>query len=213
MKKIVIVGAGGHGQVVADILFSMFNDGLDCKPCGFLDDDVSLKGNKYLNLEVLGTTEEIEKNDHNAVIIGIGNNKIRAEKYRQFFKKGENVVNAIHPRATIAGDVILGNGIMCCAGVVVNNGSVIKDNVIINTGSTVDHHNQIGSHVHIAPGVHLGGEVKIEEGTLVGIGSTVIPGITIGEWSVIGAGSVVTKDIPSFATAVGIPARVIKRGE
>jgi acetyltransferase-like isoleucine patch superfamily enzyme len=96
---------------------------------------------------------------------------------------------------------------------VVNTGTVIEDNVILNTGCTVDHHNYIGSHAHLAPGAHLGGDVRIGEGALVGIGTTVIPGRRIGDWAVVGAGSVVTRDIPPYTTAVGIPARVIKRHE
>jgi acetyltransferase-like isoleucine patch superfamily enzyme len=87
----------------------------------------------------------------------------------------------------------------------------IGDNVILNTGCTVDHHNRIGNHARIAPGVHLSGDVTIGEGTLVGIGATMIPQRTVGAWSVIGAGSVVTRDIPAYATAVGMPARVIRR--
>jgi acetyltransferase-like isoleucine patch superfamily enzyme len=97
--------------------------------------------------------------------------------------------------------------------VVVNTGSVIGDNVILNTGCTVDHHNSIGSHSHIAPGTHSGGGVHISEGVLVGIGAAIIPGCSIGQWAIIGAGSTVTKDIPAFTTAVGTPARVIKRHE
>jgi UDP-perosamine 4-acetyltransferase len=56
--------------------------------------------------------------------------------------------------------------------------------------------------------------VVVGEGTFLGLGSGVIPGIRIGRWSVIGAGAVVTKDIPDNCTAVGVPAKVIKtRGE
>jgi sugar O-acyltransferase (sialic acid O-acetyltransferase NeuD family) len=96
------------------------------------------------------------------------------------------------------------------SGVIINTGSRIGQDVILNTACTIDHHNYIGDHTHIAPGVHLGGDVEIGEGTLIGIGATVMPQCRIGAWSVIGAGAVVTKDIPAYSTVVGIPARVIK---
>lgn len=53
--------------------------------------------------------------------------------------------------------------------------------------------------------------VKIGSGSWLGYGSVVLPGVTIGEHCVIGANSVVTKDVPSYSVAVGVPARVIKR--
>ena len=53
--------------------------------------------------------------------------------------------------------------------------------------------------------------VKIGDGSWLGYGSVVLPGVTIGEHCVIGANSVVTRDVPSFSVAVGVPARVIKR--
>jgi len=53
--------------------------------------------------------------------------------------------------------------------------------------------------------------VKIGSGSWLGYRSVVLPGVTIGEHCVIGANSVVTRDVPSYSVAVGVPARVIKR--
>ena len=212
MQRVLILGAGGHAQVVADILLRAYEAGVSCRPIGFLDDDSALVGTEVMGLPVLGTIAQLDDFDHDAVIVAIGDNRTRARIFESVRARGERIVNAIHPAAVLAPDVRLGQGMMICAGVVVNPGTVIGDNVILNTGCTVDHHNRIGNHAHIAPGVHLGGNVIIGEGTLVGIGATVIPQRTVGEWSVIAAGSVVTKDIPAHATAAGAPARVIQRG-
>ena len=209
--RAVLVGAGGHAQVVADILLRAHEAGGDCIPIGFLDDDPSLMGTVIIGLPVLGTIAQLDDVDHDAVIVAIGDNRTRARVFESVRARGEQIVRAIHPAAVVAPDVRLGEGVMICAGVVVNTGTRIGDNVILNTGCTVDHHNRIGDHVHIAPGVHLGGEVSIGEGTLVGIGASVIPQRTIGAWSMVCAGSVVTKDIPAYATAAGSPARVIRR--
>lgn len=52
--------------------------------------------------------------------------------------------------------------------------------------------------------------INIKDGVHVGIGSIIMPGVTIGEGAVIGAGSVVTRDVPPYCVAVGAPAKVIK---
>ena len=61
----------------------------------------------------------------------------------------------------------------------------------------------------ISPNVSLAGEVSVGEGTHIGIGANVIPGIKIGKWATIGAGAVILKDVVDGATVVGNPGRVI----
>lgn len=211
--RVLILGAGGHAQVVADILLRAHQARASAYPIGFLDDNPELIGKTIMGLRVLGTIAQLDEMDYDAIIVAIGDNRNRARLFKLVQARDKQIVNAIHPAAVLAPDVCLGHGVMICAGVVVNTGTVIGDDVILNTGCTIDHHNHIKDHVHIAPGVHLGGNVTIGEGSLVGIGSIVIPQRSIGAWSVIGAGSVVIRDIPPYVTAVGVPARVIKRNE
>ena len=52
--------------------------------------------------------------------------------------------------------------------------------------------------------------VLIKESAWIGAGATILPGVCVGRHAVVGAGSVVTKDVPDYAVAVGNPARVIK---
>lgn len=54
------------------------------------------------------------------------------------------------------------------------------------------------------------GKVIIKDGAHIGIGAIIMPGVTIGEGAVIGAGAVVTQDVPPYALALGVPARIIK---
>lgn len=208
---ILIAGAGGHGQVVADIFRARRTAGLAADQVGFLDDDDTCHGCWHIGSPVLGAVGRFTEFAHDAVIVGIGSNSTRARIFAKLCAAGARIATAEHPRSVVAADVTVGSGSVLCAGAVVNTGSTIGRNAIVNTGATVDHHSVIGDHVHIAPGVHMGGGVHVSEGALVGIGAIVLPGVRIGAWSIVGAGTVVTADVPAHATVVGVPARVIGR--
>lgn len=207
--RVLIIGAGGHGQVVADILLRMRERTGAVEPLGYLDDDPVLSGRQFLGLAVLGPAAALARVAHDAVIVAIGDNAVRRRLFEQLRSLGERLATARHPDAVVAPDVMIGPGTMVCAGVVVNPGSVIGSNVILNTSCSIDHHNRIGDHAHIAPGVRLGGEVVVAEGAMLGIGTTVIPRRRIGAWSVVGAGSLIHHDVPDGVLSMGNPARVV----
>jgi sugar O-acyltransferase (sialic acid O-acetyltransferase NeuD family) len=209
--KIIIIGAGGHGQVVADILLRMKEHNAAIDPIGYLDDDIGLRERCFLNVPVLGSVDQLSAVPHDSVIVALGDNQIREMLFSELLSRGEHMLIARHPMAVIAPDVHIGAGTMICAGVVVNPAANIGCNVILNTGSTIDHHNDIGDHVHIAPGAHLGGEVRIGAGSLVGIGSTVMPGRYVGAHCIVGAGALVQRDLPDGSTAIGVPARIVNK--
>lgn len=211
MTRILILGAGGHAQVAADALMAARREGSELEAIGFLDDDPALAGATIAGLPVLGSTTEFEHLDHDGVFVAIGDNPTRARLFRRLLAAGERVVSIVHPSAVLAPSVQMGSGVLVCAGAVVNPAAILGDNAIVNTGATVDHHCVVAPHCHVAPGVHMGGNVQVGEGSLLGIGSVVIPGRRIGRWSIVGAGAVVTRDLPDHVTAVGVPARIVKR--
>ncbi len=203
MMGILILGAGGHAKVVADILI-----GQGLQVAGYLDDNPETWNTKPLNIPVLGPTHSYVKYEIDGMIIGIGLNATRRSLAVQLSTDSQiSWRNAIHLRSIIASSVRLGVGIVVAAGAIINPDSAIGDHVIINTGATVDHDCEIGAFCHIAPGVHLAGGVLVGEGTLIGIGATVLPYRKIGCNVTIGAGAVVVDDIPDGVTVKGIPAR------
>lgn len=202
-KKIVIIGASGHGKVVADIAkLNGYDEIL------FLDDDKSKTScGKY---QVVGTSKDIKKYRAYDFIIAIGNNKIR-EKISDTLEK-ENIKQSvlIHPSAVIDETATINEGTVVMANAVINASVQIGRSCIINTASSIDHDCIIEDYVHVSPGVHVAGAVTIGRSTWLGIGSTVINNLEICANCIIGAGSTVIKDIKEEGTYIGSPAERIK---
>lgn len=199
MKKLGIIGASGHGKVIADIAkkngyseISFFDDNENIHECG-----------SYL---VTGKSAEARIFDGD-IIVGIGNAAIR--KKIQEMLPVEKLVTLIHPDAVIAEDAVIGAGTVVMAGAVVNPGVQIGNGCIINTCSSVDHDCTVGDYVHIAVGSHLCGTVSVGSGTWIGAGATVSNNVAICSECMIGAGAVVVKNIEKSGTYLGVPARHI----
>lgn len=207
-KKVVIIGASGHARVIADIVISSGDEIV-----GFLDDNMDIQGSVIFEDKiVLGTTkeEDVEKYKDNYFIIGIGSNRVRkliSEKYSNL-----KWYTAIHPNAIIGSNVEIGEGTVLMAGTVINTGTKIGKHCIVNTCSSLDHDNILEDFVHISPGAHLAGTVKIMEGTWICAGVTVINNITIGSNNVIGAGATVIKNIEEEnCTYIGVPVKKLTK--
>lgn len=197
-KKVMIIGASGHGKVIVDIIHQSGDQVM-----GFLDDDPIKK--EIHQIPVLGKIEDIQKyKDDFCFIIGIGDNQIRKKIAES--NPALNYYTAIHPTAIIGEGVRIGNGTAVMAGVVINADANIGEHCIINTSAVIEHECVIGDYTHVSPQACLCGNVHVGEECHVGAGSTIINNINIIEDTIIGAGSVVIKNITKEGTYIGIPA-------
>lgn len=197
MKK-YIFGAGGHGKVVWDALQK---SKLDCE--GFVDDQ-DLK--KWMDLPVLTTSS---LNDMRDIVlhIAIGNCKARTTLANKFHSL--KFFSIYHPDAIISLRANIEIGTFLAAGSIIGPDAKVGKHCIINHHAVIDHDCSVGDFSHIAPHVSLGGGVKVGQGVLIGTGSIVLPGLTIADYAIVGAGSVVTSDIASGDIVLGNPARAI----
>lgn len=200
VKRLVIIGASGHGKVIADIARKN-----GYKEIVFLDDDESV--HECGGYPVIGKSSEAGTIDAD-IIIGIGNAGVRKTIQESVDKN--KIVTLIHPDAVVAEDVVMGAGTVVMAGAVINPGTHIGKGCIINTCSSVDHDCKVGDYVHISVGSHLCGTVSVGNETWIGAGATVSNNVNICSDCMIGAGAVVIKDIKESGTYVGSPVRKIK---
>jgi sugar O-acyltransferase (sialic acid O-acetyltransferase NeuD family) len=194
-KNFTIVGAGGHAKVIIEII----------EESGYVVNAVVDDNPKIKTLVGYQVTDQ--KVFNSPVIVAIGDNKVR--------KKFVQTINyefgkAIHPRANISARCKIAEGTVVMAGTTINSEAVIGKHCIINTNASVDHDCKIGDFVHISPKVTLAGNVTVDEGSHIGIGSTVIQGTHIGKWVTIGAGAVIIEDVPDYAVVVGVPGNIIR---
>lgn len=198
MRDVVIIGCGGHGKVIADIIEKSGD-----RVFGFIDDNP--RADEVLGYPVLGMSDVIKTYIDKEFFIAIGDNKIR-KKFASLYNL--NYYTAIHPTALIARDVTIGAGSCVMAGTVINSSAKIGMHCIINSGSVVDHDNNLGDYVHLSPGAVLCGTVSIGSCTHIGAGAVVRNNISVCNECIIGVGAAVVKDIEKKGIYIGVPARL-----
>jgi sugar O-acyltransferase (sialic acid O-acetyltransferase NeuD family) len=201
----LIVGAGGHGRVVADAALSSRS----WDTVAFLDDRASPRP---LDLEVVGALADLEqiaaRFDH--IALGVGDNRARWTLYTRCVQARREHVVIAHASAAISPYARIGAGTVIFAQAVVNPGAVLGGACIVNSAASIDHDCTLGDAVHVSPGANLAGNVRVGARTWIGIGACVRQGITIGADVIVGAGSVVVSDVGQAVTVFGVPAKVRK---
>ena len=195
MKRLILLGASGHANVIADI--AKLNG---YEEIIFLDDNPALSDEK---------TEEYV-NHTGDVFVAIGKAATRRRFMDILKQDNRNMPVLIHPSAVIGSNVTIGQGTVIMPGAVINHGAQLGEGVIVNTCASVDHDCIVGDYVHVSVGAHLCGTVTVGENTWIGAGAIISNNLTISKDTVIGAGAVVVSDIKAPGKYIGVPAKPVK---
>ena len=172
-------------------------------------------GPSELNLErlaargvaYLGTVEEwlatVERPTR--YVLGIGSPEVRRRLVGRLEDAGARPFTAVHPSATFGAQVVVGEGVVVCAGVAVSTNVRLGRHVHVNPNATIGHDAVLGDFVSVNPAAVVSGEVTIGEGTLIGASATVLQQLSVGRGTIVGAGAVVTKAVPDGVVVKGIP--------
>ena len=213
--KIVIVGAGGLGREILATVRAYNTVRNEWDVLGFLDSDEKLRGSGIAGVSVLGNDEWCQNNHDHSIrfICAIGTSRARARVVQKLSAMNCRFASVVHPGVRIPESVEIGAGTVIMGGTQFTTDAKIGSHVVVYLNCSITHDVRVGDYCVITPGCNLSGASMLETGVELGIGVNVLPGRRIGAWTVIGAGSVVTDDIPAECTAVGTPCRVIKRSK
>jgi len=206
LDRLVIIGAGDHGRVVADLARAAGSE-----PVGFVEPDGAAEDSTRApaGLTVIGSLEQPDawRSSATAFTVALGDNRARRSAWEACLALGLVPLRLVHPTASLLGGSVVEDGAQVCAGAVIGVDARVMGDAIVNTAATVDHDGVVGPHAQVGPGSHLAGRVTIGEGAFLGTGAIVVPGRSIGAWSLVAAGATGIHDVPDGARVGGVPAR------
>jgi sugar O-acyltransferase (sialic acid O-acetyltransferase NeuD family) len=212
MKSVVIIGASGFGRVTLEVIKGHGGKPLAERVLGFLDDNEELHGKEINGYTVLGGLDWLKEHKEKTIgcVVAISACKTRKHVVDRLRQMNASFYNVIDPTTIIEGFVEIGTGVNIQPNAIIRANAKIGDHVHINTTAIIGHDAVIGNYCTVAPKADVDGAVRLGEGVYVGSHGVILPGVSIGRWSTIGAGAIVTANIPENVTAVGIPAKIIK---
>jgi len=182
-RRVIIVGAGGHGRSVAEIVL----DDAGLQLVGFVDDAAASLGTIF-DRPVLATTQQLVacRVHADAAVVAIGNNRLREELCNRALAAGFELLTVVHPRAIVSASASIAAGCAIMAGAIVGTQAALGLGVIVNSGSVVDHHCRVEDFGHVGTNASMAG------GSVLGRGAWMQAGAALGYSVVVAAGTVLT---------------------
>lgn len=202
----MIADASRHAK---DLLTVLEENEIDI--CFF--DDTERGSERFFNYPVMRTLEEAKTyflTKSRSFALATGSPGSRAALTAKLQAAGGTLTSIVSMKALIGThNTHLHEGVNIMPYVFLSNDVTIGKGSLVNVGAYVHHDCRVGAFCELAPRCNILGSVKIDDFTRVGTGATLLPGISIGKHVTIGAGAVIKRDVPNYATVVGVPGRII----
>lgn len=168
-----------------------------------------------VDMDNLSEEELQEAFKMNEILFRLNHTMPMTPEYGEVLKElfGDNIGENSMVQAPLSGAALdrlkIGNNVFinsnCLA--MARGGITIEDDVMLaaNVQLLSNNHDEYDRQVLLCKPIH------IKKGAWIGAGASILPGVTIGEYAIVGAGAIVTKDVGDYEVAVGVPAKVVKK--
>lgn len=205
-QRLVIVGAGGHGREVLDVVEAVGG----YEVLGFLDGgqpDEALVADR--DLTVLGGLDHLGLLGEVAVVIAIGDPRPRMKVAGKLGAGGEHfpVDPLVHPLASVGSRCRIGAGTVVAAGARLTTNVDVGRHCYVGPNVSIGHDTVLLDGATLYPGSVVSGNVTIGRAAAIGAGAAVKQGVHIGAAAFVALGAGVVHDVPEQTTVAGTPAR------
>jgi len=209
MNRLLIVGAGGFGREVLCWLSDMPEEERGWEIGGFLDaNPLALKGYSC-SYPILGNPLNFDLQENDRLVCAIGDPKTKLRLCRALKERGGKFFTFIHVTAVIGMRCKIGEGCVICPGAIITTDVNMGDFVTVNVHASVGHDSVIGDYSTLSGHADVTGFARLDKGVFLGSHASVIPKVQIGDFAVVGAGSMVVRRVKPNTTVMGVPAKQI----
>lgn len=219
MKKILILGGEGNGGVIANAIADANKRGYDeYEVVGYLNDGYPV-GTIIDSFPVVGSIKgDLGKYISEGYYFIIAIMKLdgveeRIQLIRDLAIPEAQLATFVHPTAYVAPNVVLEPGCVVMPLVCISSNTILKKGCIVMVAATIGHDDVIGEYTHIAAQACVGAFLKVGAGVHIGLNSTIRENIVIEDYSTLGMGAVLTKNIGRKEIWAGVPAKFIRKAE
>jgi sugar O-acyltransferase (sialic acid O-acetyltransferase NeuD family) len=205
---LVLVAASGLARETAEAVRAAGSHRL----VAILDDDPTLAGTFVHGIPVTGSIETASDHPDALFVVCAGSGAARSAIADRLWAAGvvaQRYAKVLHPSVSVPGSCQVGPGSILLANAVLTADVTIGAHVVVMPAVVLTHDNVVEDYATLCAGVALGGGVHVGCAAFIGMSSSVRQRLTIGDWSVLGMGSVLLSDLPAGETWVGAPAHPI----
>jgi sugar O-acyltransferase (sialic acid O-acetyltransferase NeuD family) len=209
MKKLVILGSGGHAKEIAVAVDEINTRELTFDFLGFIDPgSPGKKGCCVYGRPVIGGFEAApEPSAEIFFCCGIGDPFARNKECVAAERLGWTPATLIHPAASVATNSRIGHGTFIGLGAIVGADAIVGLHCSVNVHAAVGHDCSVGNYAVLSPGAKVLGGAEIGDLVLIGANAVVNVGRKMGRAAVLGAASFLVEDLAAGRSALGNPAR------